>query len=232
MSSEEHVEKTLELILIQIQDLERQAAEKKKTANDLSRILQRPVIFQSVDTSASSAAALPGEYYGRQMPEVIQAILEKRKLANLGSASVAEIYNAMIKGGYYFQTKNPDYAKRGIYGVLAGADGPFHRLPDGRYGLKQWYPAAKFKGELNGTERKNERKSKKHKKGAKRNHQTGSKRKTRLEQVRELLANGPMSRKDIRDKSGLPEGTVAYLLNEDNFKHLEDGQWDLRDEER
>ena len=45
-----------------------------------------------------------------------------------------------------------------------------------------------------------------------------------------LLANGPMERKAIREKSGLPEGTVAYLLNDSNFKHQPDGRWYVHEE--
>jgi len=40
---------------------------------------------------------------------------------------------------------------------------------------------------------------------------------TRLEQLRKFLAeNGPASRRDIREKSGLPMGTIAYLLKAEN----------------
>ena len=40
---------------------------------------------------------------------------------------------------------------------------------------------------------------------------------TRLDQLKKyLLAHGPMYRKDVMDKSGIPVGTVAYLLKSQN----------------
>jgi len=42
-----------------------------------------------------------------------------------------------------------------------------------------------------------------------------------------LIKNGPMSRVDIVDKAGLPEGTISYCLNDKRFFHqLENGDWD------
>jgi hypothetical protein len=137
----EHVYKTLEMLMGQLQELERQVSEKKRTVNDLHRLLGQPIVFQDVDTVSVSLSTLPDEYYGRPMPEVIRTILEKRKRANLGAATAGEIQEAMNAGGYEFQTANPLHAKRGIYSVLGGDE--FHRLPDGRYGLRSWYPAVK-----------------------------------------------------------------------------------------
>jgi hypothetical protein len=144
MSEQHHVQQTLDLVIAQLQVLEKQAAEKKRTANDLCRLLNVPPMFQDIESVASGMTTLADEYYGRQLPEVIRTILEKRKRANLGSATVAEIYDAMVSGGYHFQAQNAEYAKRGIYGVLAAGD-EFHKLPNGGYGLSSWYPAAKMR---------------------------------------------------------------------------------------
>ena len=83
-----------------------------------------------------------------------------------GAATVAEIYQAMVDGGFHFQTENPNYRKRGVYSVLADAR-TFHRLPDGRYGLALWYPAAKTRVEPNGRRRQERRKRKTVKRGPK-----------------------------------------------------------------
>jgi hypothetical protein len=145
MPEKNPVQETLEIILEQLRDLDLQAAEKKRTANDLCRVLHQPPIFETIESMASGVSTRPDEYYGRQAPEVIRSILDKRKQANLGAASVSEIYEAMIAGGYYFQTANDMHAKRGIYSILA-SDPMFHKLPGtGRIGLAAWYPAAKAK---------------------------------------------------------------------------------------
>src|SRR5437016_5969573 len=137
------VAQTLEIVLKQLQDLDRQATEKKRTANDLCRILERPALFADIETVASGVSTRPDEYYGRPAIDVIRSILEKRHQANLGAASVNEIYDAMIAGGYAFQTANDAHAKRGIYSVVG--DSQFHRLPGGRVGLAAWYPAIRPK---------------------------------------------------------------------------------------
>ena|SRR3990167_5405345 len=50
---------------------------------------------------------------------------------------------------------------------------------------------------------------------------------TRLEQLRELLMeNGPMKRKDILARAGMPVGTVAGLLQpKHGFKKDDSGLW-------
>jgi len=52
---------------------------------------------------------------------------------------------------------------------------------------------------------------------------------TRLEQLREFLrTNGPIQRKDVLARSGLPIGTVAGLLQEKHgFKKDESGLWSV-----
>jgi hypothetical protein len=143
MAETDHVQKTIDLIVAQVQELERQVAEKMRTANDLARIVDRPPLYRHGDNNPLGTSTLPDEYYGRQMPDVIRDILRKRKQANLGAATAAEIYEAMKAGGYHFQTQNDAYAKRGIYGQLAAGE-EFHRLPGGQYGLREWYPNAKI----------------------------------------------------------------------------------------
>jgi hypothetical protein len=144
MADVEHIKKTLDVMLAQIDGEERATAEKKRAANELCRLLQQAVAFPDVDVETSALTTRADEYYGRPMPDVIRAILEKRKKGNLGAATPGEILAAMVQGGFHFLTKKPAYAKRGVYGILAG-NGSFHKLPDGRYGLASWYPAAKTK---------------------------------------------------------------------------------------
>ena len=53
----------------------------------------------------------------------------------------------------------------------------------------------------------------------------GSKRLVQLSKF--IGVNGPISRRDIIAKSGLPEGTVGMLLNRKNFKKDDQGLWSL-----
>ena len=66
-----------------------------------------------------------------------------RKAMNMGPASVAEIYEALKSGGYQFDATNEDYAKRGVRHSLSKNTQTFHKLPNGDFGLIEWYPAIK-----------------------------------------------------------------------------------------
>jgi hypothetical protein len=50
--------------------------------------------------------------------------------------------------------------------------------------------------------------------------------KTRVQELREfLIKEGPMLRRDVIAKSGIPQGTVNTTLNDKNFRKLPDGKW-------
>jgi len=43
-----------------------------------------------------------------------------------------------------------------------------------------------------------------------------------------LIKSGPMSRADIVNKAGLPEGTISYCLNDKRFfEQMANGDWDV-----
>jgi len=54
--------------------------------------------------------------------------------------------------------------------------------------------------------------------------------KTRKAQIRDfILAAGASRRSEIVEKTGIPEGTVSYVLNDDKvFRHIDStGKWDV-----
>ena len=61
----------------------------------------------------------------------------------MGPASVSEIYEAMLAGGYEFEAKDADNAKRGLRISLTKSSATFTKLPQGKYGLREWYPTVK-----------------------------------------------------------------------------------------
>ena len=77
------------------------------------------------------------------MSNRVRTVLEMRKQQNLGAAQVGEIYDALIKGGYHFQTKDEEVARQSLRNSLAKNTVTFHKLPGGRFGLLSWYPNAK-----------------------------------------------------------------------------------------
>ncbi|MBI1830369.1 MAG: hypothetical protein HYR84_02825 [Planctomycetes bacterium] len=92
----------------------------------------------------SSGGPLRGdEYFGQPLQTVVREVLVSRKSSNLGPASVAEIYSAMLGGGYQFESRDEENAKRGLRISLTKNSATFTKLPGGKYGLREWYPAIK-----------------------------------------------------------------------------------------
>src|SRR5690242_16828271 len=85
----DHVERTIEMVQAQISDLEQQLSEKKKIVNSLCGLAGRPPIYEE-EPSRGLTAIRSDEFYGKPLATAVREVLERRKLANLGAASVAE----------------------------------------------------------------------------------------------------------------------------------------------
>jgi hypothetical protein len=140
--STDHVSKTIEMVQGQIAELDQQLLVKKQMVNGLCEIAGRPPIYGDAEMASrtTSTTTRPDEYYGKALATVVRTVLEKRKSANLGAATANEIYDEMVAGGFHFQAKNDDNAKRGLYSSLGKNTSTFHRLPNGTWGLIEWYP--------------------------------------------------------------------------------------------
>lgn len=141
----EHVEQTIQMVQQQVQELEQQASDKKKMVNSLCSLIGQPPIY--ADAAMAPAGGIrplrADEYYGKGLASAMRMVLDRRESANLGPASVNDIYDALVAGGCKFETKNEENAKRGLYNALAKNSAMFHRLPNGLWGLLAWYPGAK-----------------------------------------------------------------------------------------
>ena len=147
----EHVRQTIELVQQEIRKEEEKTAQKKRMVNGLCEMIGDPPIYADPEPSQDAVpCGATDEFYGQPMAKVVRLILERRKRAGSGAASVNEIFDAMVAGGFHFNTKNEDNAKRGLYTSLGKNTKTFHRLPNGRYGLLEWYPNAKVKSAKNG----------------------------------------------------------------------------------
>jgi len=83
------------------------------------------------------------QFYGQPLASSIRTILELRKALNQGPATINEIHAALVEGGFGFETKNEDNAKRGLRISITKNTSLFHKLPNGKFGLLEWYPNAK-----------------------------------------------------------------------------------------
>jgi hypothetical protein len=145
----EHIIKTIEDLATQIAEREAEVVRLKKTVNDLCRLANAEPKYggNELETSGSSTALRSDQFYGRPLATVIREYLQIRRARGQGPASPNAIYDALVSGGYVFETKVEENAKRGLRESLT-KNPIFHRLPNnGDYGLLEWYPNAKSEKE-------------------------------------------------------------------------------------
>ena len=135
--SEERV--LIEKVQSQIADLEQQIERKKAFINELCDLAELPPIYELSNAAQSHGfVTQPDAYYGKPTATAVTLILEKRKNAKVGAATINELYDELCRGGFHFEAKNAENAKRGLNNML-GKNPKFHRLPNGTYGLREWY---------------------------------------------------------------------------------------------
>ncbi|SRR5258705_5243242 len=139
----DHIQRTIEDLQVKLKAVESEAIALKRTINSLAVLAGLPVIYSDTDTQSQPPLAnlRSDQFYGKSTFVAIKEYLELRK--HRGPASVNEIYQALTAGGFKFDAKDEDNAKRGIRISLTKNTGVFHRLPNGLFGLLEWYPNAK-----------------------------------------------------------------------------------------
>ncbi len=135
-----------------IRVLQRKLAEQEKTVANTKRLINQlsveagmqPLYLEAELHEGSGGRAIHGDrFYGQPLSTAVRELLEMRKAGGSGPASVNEIYDALIQGGYQFEAKDEDNSKRGLRISLTKNSVTFHRLPNGKYGLLTWYPNVK-----------------------------------------------------------------------------------------
>ncbi len=140
----EHIEKTIEELKQKIAEREKELNDEKAVVNKLCAMVNKPAIYAIEEEAAAvPVSSLRGdEYYGRPFAGVVTTVLENRKIQGIGPATVKEIYEQMTAGGYQFDTKNEANAMRGMR-ISMTKNIKFHKLPNGKWGLTEWYPKIK-----------------------------------------------------------------------------------------
>ena len=152
----DHIKKTIAELQTKLREQEESVAFTRRTINDLCRLAgMKPMYADVMPESKISVTSIRGDqFYGRALASVVREYLEMRRTSNLGPAPVSEIYDALILGGFKFETKNDANSIRGLRQSLTKNSGTFHKLPRGEYGLLEWYPSAKQDGVGDATTKK------------------------------------------------------------------------------
>jgi hypothetical protein len=132
----------------QIKPVVDQIDAKKKLVNQLCEASGAERIYPDVETTKPATVGLgpilPDQYFGKAVATVVRDILERRKRAGLSAIALGDLYEAMKAGGFEFDNKDPEVARRSVAITLGKNTQTFTRVPStGSWGLAEWYPNAK-----------------------------------------------------------------------------------------
>jgi hypothetical protein len=142
----EHIETTIEHYRQKLATQEEAVRRTKRLINDLSADIGLEVPYPDVDDPSSTAAAIGlkgDEYHDKSQHVAARMILERRKKANLGPAHIDTLYDDLLRGGYLFDAPDVASRKKNLRDALTKASTVFHRLPNGLWGLVDWYESIK-----------------------------------------------------------------------------------------
>jgi len=138
----DHIQKTLTDVQRNIAEMERELAKKKELANHLAEMSNLPIPYSIVNPTdpGPSAVVARDAFVGEPLHSAMRMYLDTRKVAlpTSAPATVNEIFAGLLEGGYTFETKNEENAKRIIRITLTKNSNTFHKVGNA-YGLVAWY---------------------------------------------------------------------------------------------
>lgn len=150
----EHILKTVADVEEKLKVAEAEVTQLKRVINDLLEMAGHPPRYAAAEPESHAASVTSmrtDQFYGRPMATVVREYLAMRKAAQMDPpASVREIYDALVKGGFKFEASSEKNAIDGLRISLAKNTAVFHKLPNGAWGLVEWYPSVKKKAARNG----------------------------------------------------------------------------------
>jgi len=142
----DHFKATIRDLQSELKKQEAAVIEKKKLINMLCTHAGMPPMYTDGELQASSGPSLSiksDQFYGQPMITALRQVLEMRKALEQGPATINELHASLSEGNYLFETKDEANAKRGIRISVTKNSAIFHKLPNGKIGLLEWYPGVK-----------------------------------------------------------------------------------------
>ena len=93
-------------------------------------------------SSGSGFTIRSDQFHARPVATIVREYLEMRKRADIGPATLDEIFDALAQGGYESHAKDEQTARISLNNALT-KNPVFYKLPNKRWGLLAWYPKAK-----------------------------------------------------------------------------------------
>lgn len=154
----EHIQRTIDDLIADIEELDREASSYKETVNRLlAKIGQQARYTIGAASSSMSTGVVriaPDQFTGKALNSAITTYLQLRKasMPTNAPATAEEIMAALRDHGYTGLKGDSESQLKGLRITLGKSSHTFHKLNNGRYGLSAWYgikPTSKKK--LNGT---------------------------------------------------------------------------------
>ena len=139
----DHVRQTIEDLKGTLRQQQEAVNKTKALINQLCSVAGMPPMYTDVELEGAAGApmgVLSDQFYGRPLATCTKEILELRRRLNQGPATINELYAALLEGGFKFDTKNDENAKRNLRISVTKNTALFHKLPNGKIGLTEWYP--------------------------------------------------------------------------------------------
>jgi hypothetical protein len=125
-----------------LSDLLADAADTKKMINSLRKRMGQEPLYTDISVEATGSIR-PDQFYGKPLANAAGEFLERRKRA----CEAEEILSGLTEGGFDFDAigyKEKDRLRL-LSSSLAKNTAKFHRLPNGTFGLLEWYDQAMLK---------------------------------------------------------------------------------------
>lgn len=145
-SMSDHIQRTIADLQVRIREKEASIRKDKAFINHLCEMEGLDPVYADADEQSERGVSLSirgDQFYGQPLAACIREVLEMRKALNQGPATVNELFAALTEGGFAFDSKNDDNAKRGLRISLTKNTATFHKLPTGKFGLLEWYPGVR-----------------------------------------------------------------------------------------
>lgn len=145
----DHLKLTIADLESKLSEQVAQVVKTKNIINQLSAYAGLEPPYPDAETSAATIGEHPRQqlsvqfesdaFFTKPLATSVKMVLDARKDQGLGPAETDEIYAALKAGGYNFEQKDEENAKRGLAVSVSKNTAVFVRLPNGKVGLTSWY---------------------------------------------------------------------------------------------
>lgn len=140
----DHLVRTIADMERKITEQERQVVELKRSVNVLCSMAGIAPKYDNVTDptaiGAQSATIKGDQFVNKPLNSAVKDYLSLRRSSGLdGPAAAEEIHSALEQGGFEFESRDKTVAMNSLKISLGKSSHTFKRLPNGKYGLNEWY---------------------------------------------------------------------------------------------